>query len=151
MLAHTDLVKVSTDDLQLIYGGAEEHVITHIMRLGPQAVVVTRGADGSDLHTSTGQRITIPATGKDVVSTIGAGDAVVASIVADVLGDPARPFSRFTALAGSNWTAHLNRAMNAAAMVCGQLGGQIPATVFRSHRSHAAPAACRARRDNAHG
>ncbi|MEV0807157.1 PfkB family carbohydrate kinase [Micromonospora sp. NPDC050200] len=61
--------------------------------LAPRTVVVTRGADGADLHAGGGAPVRVPATvpAAPVVDTNGAGDAFAAGLVAGRLRGAALP------------------------------------------------------------
>lgn len=84
------LVKASDEDLAALYpdldlAGAAAHLLT----LGPQAVVVTRGEDGSTWFDADGA-LSAPVQATTVVDTIGAGDTFSAGIV-DALWDGLDP------------------------------------------------------------
>lgn len=76
MLAQTDIIKVSDEDLAWLIpdvssldAGAQE-----IMARGPRIVVVTCGADGAIAYTRNNDPIKVATTPVDVVDTVGAGD-----------------------------------------------------------------------------
>ncbi len=79
-LAH--LVKLSDEDARWLYPGLDIAQATRrILRLGPDLVVVTRGAEGSLLATEDGS-VVVPSVKTTVVDTIGAGDSYMAALVA---------------------------------------------------------------------
>ena len=85
-----DVVKASDEDLAVLYPtlGLGE-AATHLLGLGPRAVVVTRGGDGATWYAADGTvEGTAPVT--DVVDTIGAGDTFSAAVV-DALWDGLDP------------------------------------------------------------
>lgn len=86
LTALSTLVKASDQDLKALYPNQEiEAAAQHLLRLGPKAVVVTRGSQGSTWY---GQRFTVPiaAPGVHVVDSIAAGDTFSAALI-DALWD----------------------------------------------------------------
>jgi fructokinase len=83
---HADLVKVSDEDLAVLYptfgvmGAAE-----HLLGLGPRAIALTRGEAGATWISAAGE-LSVPAAPVDVVDTIGAGDTFAAALI-DALWD----------------------------------------------------------------
>ena len=74
VLAHTDVVKVSDDDLAYLDPGAEPHdAARSLLELGPSVVLLTAGAAGVHVLTPAGERH-VPAVAAEVVDTVGAGD-----------------------------------------------------------------------------
>jgi fructokinase len=75
VLAHSDLVKVSDEDLAwLDPGRPAADAARALLQRGPRAVLLTRGAAGATVVTATGEE-TIAPVATQVVDTIGAGDA----------------------------------------------------------------------------
>lgn len=120
----TDIVKVSDEDLRILYRQAGPEVVRRILGCGPQAVILTWGAAGAEIYTSKGRRYASPAVrmAAPVTSTIGAGDAALAAIIAGVLSEKAASsLEGATAsrdLSAVGWQPHLDRAMRAAAAAC---------------------------------
>ncbi|MDP9418018.1 MAG: carbohydrate kinase, partial [Actinomycetota bacterium] len=86
LVAGSDVVKVSDEDLGWLYPGTDPaDLARRWLALGPALVVVTRGADGSVGWTATGHEVTSPAPATAVVDTVGAGDAFMAGLL-DILG-----------------------------------------------------------------
>jgi len=75
MVAKSDIVKVSDEDLDWIAGSknAGSNLIEEWLEQGVSAVIFTKGSDGVDLFTSSGM-ISVPAVKTEVVDTVGAGD-----------------------------------------------------------------------------
>ncbi|MFF5171867.1 carbohydrate kinase family protein [Micromonospora sp. NPDC000089] len=68
--------------------------------LAPRTVLVTRGADGAELHRDAGDPVTVPvaAAGAPVIDTNGAGDAFAAGLIAARLrGAPLPDAARYAA------------------------------------------------------
>jgi fructokinase len=75
LLARTDVVKVSEEDLAwLAPGTAPEAAAAALLEQGPAAVLLTRGGSGA-LVVTPGRSVAVPAPAVRVVDTIGAGDA----------------------------------------------------------------------------
>lgn len=80
-LAHADVVKVSTEDLQIIdpdtaVAGAAHNLLSH----GPLAVLVTDGAAPVKVYTD-GTELSVSVPSVAVVDTVGAGDAFAAGFL----------------------------------------------------------------------
>jgi len=95
LVALSDVVKASEDDLALLYPDeSPEQVMGRWVRLGAGLAVVTLGADGVAYRVASDERSErAPARVKGVVDTVGAGDSFMAGlvsglVVAGLLGDP---------------------------------------------------------------
>ena len=109
------IVKMSEEDLHFLgYSGGEE-----VLELGPELVVVTRGADGMEGITSKGL-VSVPGAKVNVVDTVGAGDTVGAILVEGLLR------YGFDDLKGKNLFTVLTRATRAAAITCSRAGANPP-------------------------
>lgn len=87
LIALSDLVKSSDEDIEWLYGvdaGDDEQlesVLRGWLELGPAVVVVTRGKKGAIALTSSGVRARVPADpGVTVVDTVGAGDSFMGGL-----------------------------------------------------------------------
>ena len=87
-LAH--VVKVSDEDLAVIYPtlGVDE-AAHHVRSLGPEAVALTRGADGATWYSADGE-VSVSSEPVTVADTIGAGDTFSAALVDALWDDPDR-------------------------------------------------------------
>lgn len=93
MLARTDLVKLSDEDLRWLSGpGAPEDAARALLDQGPRAVFVTMGAQGAFAITRDA-RARVAALPVPVVDTVGAGDTFNAGILAalDRMGRLSKP------------------------------------------------------------
>ena len=95
LVALSDVVKASEDDLELLYAGqSPEQVMARWVGLGARVAVVTLGADGVAYRGSGDDRVGRAGTrAEHVVDTVGAGDSFMAGlvsglVVAGLLGDP---------------------------------------------------------------
>jgi fructokinase len=90
-LGHSDIVKLNIDELQQLSGwfgwakGDSDEQIRDLMdQFDCETVCVTRGADGAVLAHED-QRFEHPGSSVDVVDTVGAGDAFLATLLAGIL------------------------------------------------------------------
>jgi fructokinase len=95
LVALSDVVKASEDDLELLYAGqSPEQVMATWVSLGAGVAVVTLGADGVVYRVAASPDVARAGTLADrVVDTVGAGDSFMAGlvsglVVAGLLGDP---------------------------------------------------------------
>ena len=81
MVAISDLVKASDEDLTVLYPDVDHLVAArNLLALGPAAVVVTRGADGAMWVGASGE-VEVASLPVQVADTIGAGDTFGAALV----------------------------------------------------------------------
>ncbi|GAA3406280.1 carbohydrate kinase family protein [Pseudarthrobacter polychromogenes] len=81
----TSVVKLSDEDAAWLYPRKTfEETATHILGLGAELAVITRGSSGSLLATST-TALSMPAVKTTVVDTIGAGDSYMAALILGLL------------------------------------------------------------------
>ncbi|WP_425073644.1 carbohydrate kinase family protein [Sagittula sp. S175] len=76
MLKRADIVKISDEDMAWLGTSPEA-----LLKDGTALVLVTRGADGVDMHSREGMK-TVPAQKVTVVDTVGAGDTFNAGFLA---------------------------------------------------------------------
>lgn len=115
------LVKLSREDLTLLYPEeTNAAAVVSLLNAGTQVVIETDGPRGAHVHTVDYSLhvLAAPLTGP-VVSTVGAGDAVLARLSLD-LGSDTWPVSK------DAWRPVLAEAMAAAAATCQAPGGTIP-------------------------
>jgi fructokinase len=106
------VIKLSEEDKKWL-----GYSIDEILNLGPELVVLTRGAQGLSGFTS-GNRIDVEAVEVSVIDTIGAGDTVGAILVEIMLSH--------NQLEDKDLAAALGRAAKAAAITCTRLGAKPP-------------------------
>lgn len=73
MLATVEIVKASDEDLEWLLPDTQTPV-ADLLTMGPKFVLFTKGGDGAEVHTATGEVIAAPAQKVEVVDTVGAGD-----------------------------------------------------------------------------
>jgi sugar/nucleoside kinase (ribokinase family) len=107
------LVKVGDDDSALLYGSTLGELESHLLAVGCAAVLGTAGKDGAEIVTSNGvaSHEPIVALPGSIVDTMGAGDAVLASVTESILVDGIPKDEQ-------NWHGVLERAMRVAAATC---------------------------------
>jgi fructokinase len=82
MVQHSDIVKLSDEDLHWYAGGGDLVVLARgILAKGPKAVFITEGAKGAHAITATEARFT-PSRRVEVIDTVGAGDTFNAGVLA---------------------------------------------------------------------
>ncbi|MEU7924947.1 PfkB family carbohydrate kinase [Micromonospora sp. NPDC049107] len=115
--AGAHLVKLSSADAGLLYPGEPvEGVAAYLRELGASTVVVTLGAAGAVLAAAGADPVRVPAPKVDAVDATGAGDSVMAALIADLLrdGEPADP---------TGWVDSVAFALRVAGLVCESPGG----------------------------
>ena len=107
------LVKVGDEDAELLYQEDPTVVARRLLASGARNVFTTLGAEGAVLRTTDGVVVARPITAlpEEIVDTMGAGDATLASIVASILSHPTKPTAE-------QWGVALDRAMLLAAATC---------------------------------
>ena len=126
MLPRTHLLKVSDEDLALLYPGQSiEQFAADALAAGTPLVVVTRGGEGAIGFTAR-SRVPMPPVAVEVADTVGAGDTFQAALLTW-----AAETGRLTpaALAQVDEAAlheALGFAARAAAITCGRRGADLP-------------------------
>jgi fructokinase len=129
LVALSDVVKVSDEDLRWLYPGRpDELVAQHWLSLGPALVVVTRGGMGV-YAVSAGVELHRPAVPIDLVDTVGAGDSFSSGLLealhrADLIGGPRR--EAIAAIDESTLASVVDAAALAAAITCSRPGANPP-------------------------
>ncbi|MCO1599434.1 carbohydrate kinase [Micromonospora sp. RHAY321] len=115
--AGAHLVKLSAADAELLYPREPvEGVAAYLRELGAATVVVTIGAAGAVLAAAGADPVRVPAPKVNAVDATGAGDSVMAALIADLLldGEPADP---------EGWVERVAFALRVAGLVCESPGG----------------------------
>lgn len=123
--AHTDLLKVSREDIAAVWGVEPAEIAARWLTLGVAVVVVTDGANGSTLWTG-GAPVHVPARPTSVIDTVGAGDSFLAALLTALFE---RGLASGAALATIDQTAAveaLEFASVAAAVTCSRRGADLP-------------------------
>lgn len=81
MIALSDVVKCSDEDLGYLYAGANPvEVVRNWVAAGPSLVVLTQGRNGMLLITRNAE-VTVPVVSIPVVDTVGAGDSCMSALI----------------------------------------------------------------------
>jgi fructokinase len=84
--SRADVVKLSADDAAAVYPGvALDDVAQRLLGLGAVLVVMTKGAEGASAWTESAVKHCAAAPA-EVVDTVGAGDAFMATLISELAG-----------------------------------------------------------------
>lgn len=87
LVAVSDVVKASDEDIEWLYEGQDVEAVVHKWAaLGAALIVVTRGRDGAKVLIGRDrQSETVPPGSADVVDTVGAGDSFMSGLISGLL------------------------------------------------------------------
>lgn len=126
MLPRTQLLKVSDEDLELVWPGlAPADFAARALAQGVAAVVVTRGGEGALGWTATAQ-VAAPPVRVAVADTVGAGDTFQAALLAWLAEHDALAADALGALDADALADALGFAARAAAITCSRRGADLP-------------------------
>jgi fructokinase len=124
-LSLSHLVKVSAQDLRWLYPELPiEAAAASWLERGPEAVIVTSGAEGVWLLRRGQPTVTLPAPRVKVADTVGAGDTFTGALMVRLIELGAK--GRFAALEAPTWHDALRVAAAAAALNCTRPGTNPP-------------------------
>ncbi|NNM56838.1 carbohydrate kinase [Acidocella sp.] len=125
-LAIADIVKVSQEDLQSLYPGADETAIARAWAAqGPGLVVVTRGGAGAVAYHG-GTELAVAAPAVKVVDTVGAGDSFQAALLHGLAQHGVVSRATLDALSPAALRETLHLAAAAGALTCTRAGADLP-------------------------
>jgi len=126
-LAVTDIYKASDEDFEWIWPGRSAiDTADELLVAGVGVVIITRGSDGITVVTGDGQA-EVPAPIVEVVDTVGAGDSLIAAVLASLIELGAdRGREQLDALSLVTWVDIADRAAQAAAITCTRAGADTP-------------------------
>jgi fructokinase len=126
MLPRTDLLKISDEDLGLLFPGmAIDAFAGRALAAGVQLVVVTRGSEGAVGWTG-GTRVEAAPVPVDVVDTVGAGDTFQAALICWLAENGALSRDGLSTLSADTLRTALQFAARAAAITCSRRGADMP-------------------------
>jgi fructokinase len=128
MLPRTHLLKVSEEDLALLYPGRSiDELATSWLQApaGPRLVVVTRGGEGA-LGFTAAARVQAAPVQVQVVDTVGAGDTFQAAMLTWLAEQQRLSIDGVSTLDGTALQALLDFATRAAAITCSRRGADLP-------------------------
>ena len=128
MMAASDIVKVSDEDLDWIIPGPERHAekIPLLLQAGPAVVIVTKGGDGATGYLADGTEVTVPVRKVEVVDTVGAGDTFNAGVLAQLARAGQVRKEAVRALTTDNLRAALELGAQVAAITVSRAGANPP-------------------------
>ncbi|HJQ03100.1 MAG TPA: carbohydrate kinase [Jatrophihabitans sp.] len=130
LVALSDVVKVSAEDLAWLYPGTELATALAGWRdLGPSLVVLTDGGRGARLLTADGAQLNVPAVPVPVVDTVGAGDAFMAGLINALVRDEVLKPDRSGEPSDDAVRAAVTEASLVAALTCSRAGANPPTAV----------------------
>jgi fructokinase len=126
MLPRTHLLKVSDEDLALLYPGRPiEQFAADALAAGTPLVVVTRGAEGATGYTAR-CRVPMPPVAVNVADTVGAGDTFQAALLTWAAETGRLTPAALAALDEAALRDALGFAARAAAITCSRRGADLP-------------------------
>jgi len=126
MLPRTQLLKVSDEDLRLVWPGVEPaDFAARALAQGAKLVVVTRGGEGATGWTAAG-RVDVPPVAVQVIDTVGAGDTFQAALLTWLAERDALSAPALAALSQDALVDALGFAARAAAITCSRRGADMP-------------------------
>jgi len=127
MLPVTDLLKISDEDISLVYPDrTPEEFIGMALDAGVALVVVTRGGQGVLAATRAAGTHTLPAQKIEVIDTVGAGDTFQAALLSHLSRHRLLTRAALLALDVPALLAALRFAGRAAAITCSRRGADLP-------------------------
>jgi len=124
--AVSDLVKVSDEDLALLFPGEDAgSVARRWLQSGTGLVVVTRGGEGAEAFGAFGE-VAVPGRAVKVVDTVGAGDSFMAALIAGLAERGATSREKLLAFDALEVEGLLGFAAEAASITCGRRGADPP-------------------------
>ncbi|MEN0105864.1 MAG: carbohydrate kinase [Pseudomonas sp.] len=122
-----DLIKVSDEDLQLLYPDtAPEQIIERWLGGRCQLVVMTRGAQGATAFSRQHGEVSVPSRQVQVRDTVGAGDTFQAALLAWLTRAELDSPEGIARLSREQLDSLLSYAVAAAAITCSRTGPDLP-------------------------
>ena len=125
ILPFVDLVKVSSEDIEVLFPGSSSEVIAHNwLDSGPSIVVVTNGAKSVRAYRCDAAIEVVPPD-VEVIDTVGAGDAFQATLLACLMRSEKNLLNP-ASISDAVLRAALEEASQVAARTCQRRGADIP-------------------------
>jgi fructokinase len=126
MLPRTHLLKISDEDLGLLYPGQDvAELAASWLAQGVRLVMVTRGGQGA-IAFNARERVDMPGRQVNVVDTVGAGDTFQAALLTWLSEQGCLSAERLASLTTQQITSALRFATDAAAITCSRRGADLP-------------------------
>ena len=127
LIPYADVIKVSDEDLELLYPGQDAQQIARSwLNHRCQLVFLTRGSQGASVFSREHGQRSVPASLVDVADTVGAGDTFQAAVIAWLTGHGLDSIEGIQGLSAVQLDALLDFASRAAAMTCSKTGPDLP-------------------------
>ncbi len=127
IFALADLVKISREDLELLWPGMRpEALAADLTGKGVGLVVVTDGGEAARGWTRGGLEASALPPRVRVIDTVGAGDTFQAALIARLMRDPGGPKAAVAGLEAEGLAALIAHAARAAAITCSRRGADLP-------------------------
>ncbi|MES2818156.1 MAG: carbohydrate kinase [Pseudomonadota bacterium] len=124
---HAHLLKVSDEDLALLYPGQDpEAIVLGWLAQRCELVFLTRGSQGASLFSRRHGQRSLPAQAVATRDTVGAGDTFQAALLAYLHEQELDSPEGLAAIAPHQLDAMLGFAVAAAAITCSRVGPQLP-------------------------
>ncbi|MDB5819592.1 MAG: ribokinase [Rhizobacter sp.] len=122
-----NVMKLSDEDAaHLAPGVSLADLAQSYLAVGPQAVVVTRGAEGATLYRTGHAPMNVKPPPVQVVDTIGAGDTFSAGLSVGLIEQRVERVEHLHAMSDLCWRNVMNLAAMAASLNCTRVGAQPP-------------------------
>jgi fructokinase len=126
MIAHTDILKVSDEDLGWMVPGAQGIADKVAALSGPRVVIVTRGGDGALAFLDGQPPVEVPARRVTIVDTVGAGDTFNAGVLASLAGQGFLRKGNLAAIGTTELHSALSHGAAVAAVTVSRAGANPP-------------------------
>lgn len=127
LVKHADLIKVSDEDLHLLYPDqSPESLLEGWLQHRCQLVFLTRGSNGASVFSRQHGHWSQPALKVVMADTVGAGDTFQAALIAWLTEQQLDSVEGLQHLTRAQIDAMLGFAIRAAALTCGKTGPDLP-------------------------
>lgn len=127
LVEHADLIKVSDEDLRLLYPDQDpQPVIEGWLQHRCQLVFLTRGGDGATVFSRAHGSWSVPARTVKIADTVGAGDTFQAALITWLTEQQLDSVEGVQQLGREQIDAMLTFAVQAAALTCSKTGPDLP-------------------------
>ena len=127
LIPYADVIKVSDEDLELLYPGQDAQQIARSwLNHRCQLVFLTRGSQGASVFSREHGQRSVPASLVEVADTVGAGDTFQAAVIAWLTGHGLDSIEGIQGLTAVQLDALLDFASRAAALTCSKTGPDLP-------------------------
>ena len=127
LVEHADLIKVSDEDLSLLYPERDpQSVIESWLEHRCQLVFLTRGGQGATVFSRSHGSWSVPACSVVMADTVGAGDTFQAALIAWLTEQQLDSIEGLQRLTREHINAMLTFAVRAAALTCSKTGPDLP-------------------------